>query len=159
MRLRPHRRSLVVWSSSVGPDDEYGAQRFALPARSRRRFRRWVRHTALLAVIGVIRLAATPWARWLLAGGALTTIGILFRNGPGGVVLLPGLTFLVIALFAPSSPKARTELERELASYSTPAQRHDLEAILDRYPDGTTHELRDILAGLTASSPDRQWRC
>jgi hypothetical protein len=88
----------------------------------------------------------------------LTTVGILFRSGPGGVVLLPGLTFLVIALFAPSSPKGRTELERELATYSTPAQRHDLEAILDRYPDGTTHELRDILAGLTASSPDRQWR-
>jgi len=43
--------------------------------------------------------------------------------------------------------KRRCELERELAAYSTPAQRWDLEATLDRYPDGVTYELRDILTG------------
>ena len=40
----------------------------------------------------------------------------------------------------------RSGLERELAGYATPADRDDLEAILDRYPYGTTHELRGILA-------------
>jgi hypothetical protein len=34
----------------------------------------------------------------------------------------------------------------ELADYATPAERGDLEKTLDRYPYGTTHELRDILA-------------
>lgn len=38
------------------------------------------------------------------------------------------------------------ELERELAAYSTPAQRCDLQATFDRYPDDVTCELRDILA-------------
>lgn len=38
------------------------------------------------------------------------------------------------------------ELARELAAYSTPAQRRDFEAMLDRYPDDITYELRDILA-------------
>jgi hypothetical protein len=42
--------------------------------------------------------------------------------------------------------KRRTELERELAGYATAADRRDLEAVLDRYPDGATHELRSILA-------------
>ena len=39
-----------------------------------------------------------------------------------------------------------SELERELAAFSTPAQRRDLEATLDRYPDDITYELRNILA-------------
>jgi hypothetical protein len=83
----------------------------------------------------------------LLAGGVLTVVGVILRSGPGGVALLPGLLFLVYALLIPPSPEAaRSELERELAVYSTPAQRRDLEATLDRYPDGMTHELRDILA-------------
>ena len=42
--------------------------------------------------------------------------------------------------------KRRSGLERELAGYATPPDRNDLEAILDRYPHGTTHELRGILA-------------
>jgi hypothetical protein len=42
--------------------------------------------------------------------------------------------------------KRRCDLERELAGYATPAERGDLEETLDRYPYGTTHELRDILA-------------
>jgi hypothetical protein len=41
--------------------------------------------------------------------------------------------------------KRRSDLERELAGYATPAERGDLE-VLDRYPYSTTHELRDILA-------------
>jgi len=42
--------------------------------------------------------------------------------------------------------KRRSDLERDLTRYATPADRDDLEAILDRYPYGTTHELRGILA-------------
>jgi hypothetical protein len=51
----------------------------------------------------------------------------------------------------PDSPGAdrrqRAKLEHELAGYSTPAERADLEAMLDSYPDRITHEIRDILAG------------
>ena len=42
--------------------------------------------------------------------------------------------------------KRRSDLQRELAGFATPAERGDLEATLDRYRYGTTHELRDILA-------------
>lgn len=42
--------------------------------------------------------------------------------------------------------RRRSELERQLAAYATPAQRCDLEATLDLYPDSITYELRDILA-------------
>lgn len=41
--------------------------------------------------------------------------------------------------------KRRLELERELFAYCTPAQRYDLEATFDRYPDDITCELRDVL--------------
>jgi hypothetical protein len=41
--------------------------------------------------------------------------------------------------------KRRAELKRELAGYASGASRYDFEAILDRYPDGVTHELRSIL--------------
>ncbi len=42
--------------------------------------------------------------------------------------------------------KRRAELERELAGYAAGADLRDFEAVLDRYPDGVTHELRSILA-------------
>src|SRR6478672_8271600 len=42
--------------------------------------------------------------------------------------------------------KRRAELERELAGYATGPARCDFEAVLDRYPDGVTHELRSILS-------------
>jgi hypothetical protein len=64
--------------------------------------------------------------------------------------MIPGMLFLTAALLAPADPAAdnprRRALEHELAAYSTPSQRRDLDAILDRYPDGDTRELRDILA-------------
>ncbi len=41
--------------------------------------------------------------------------------------------------------KRRAELERELAGYANGVDRCDFEAVLDRYPDGVTHELRSIL--------------
>jgi hypothetical protein len=42
--------------------------------------------------------------------------------------------------------RRRQQLVRELATYCTPSQRDDLLATLDRYPDGQTGEMRDILA-------------
>jgi hypothetical protein len=145
MTLRPRRQALVVWSSS----DRHGTLRFTRPARSRR-----IRHDAMLALLGMIRIADIVRARWsMLAGGVLTVTGVVLRSGPAGVVLLPGMLLLLVAVFSPPSPKAarrrRAELERELAAYSTPAQRSDLEATLDRYPDGITRELREILASQT----------
>jgi len=141
MRLRSRRRSLVVWSSSAGP-----AGRVArTPARltCARRIRRWIRIAGLLTVIGL-----RPRWRPLLAGGVLTVVGLILRNnGLWGVIAVPGLWFFVYALLTPAGADAdRAELERELAEYSTPAQRRDLEAIFDQYPDGVTHELRAILA-------------
>jgi hypothetical protein len=74
----------------------------------------------------------------------------MLRSGMGSVVFFPGFFFLLSALLSPAAPKAtrkqHSELEHELAAYSTPAQRCDLEATLDQYPDGITYELRDILA-------------
>ena len=57
------------------------------------------------------------------------------------------MLLLVYALLLPASPEEdRTRLERELGQYSTPAERRDLEAILDRHSDAITWELREILA-------------
>ena len=107
---------------------------------------------AMLAVTGLMRLARGVRPRWrpLLAGGVLTVVGVMLRGGAWGVITLPGLLLLLYALLIPGSSdadrKRRSELERELAAYSTPAQRCDLEATLDRYPDDATYELRNILA-------------
>ena len=151
MRLRSHRRNLVVWSSSADPVGRYGTPRFNRLARTRR-IHRCIRTGALLTVIGLMCVALAVRPRWrsLLAGVVLTVVGVMLRSGPGGVVLLPGLLFLLSAALIPANldadRKRRSELERELAGYSTPAQRRDLEATLDQYPDDVTYELRDILA-------------
>ena len=150
MRPRAHRRNLVVWSSSAGPADRYTAPRLTRRAGTRR-IRRFTHLGALLTVIGLIHLARAVRPRWrpLLAGVVLTVAGVILR-GMWGVVLVPGILFLWSAVLIPPSPdtdqKQRLELERELAGYSTPAQRRELEMILDRYPDEVTCELRDILA-------------
>jgi len=151
MKLRPHRRNLVVWSTSVGPAGQYGAPRFTRPVRTGR-IRRCIRTGALLTIIGLMRLARAVGTRWwpLLAGVVLTAAGVMLRSGMGSLVFFPGVLLLLSALLTPESPKAarkrRSELERELAAYSTPAQRRDLEATLAQYPDGITYELREILA-------------
>ena len=131
------------------------------PARALRRIRRRMRTGGLLAVIGLIRLAAAARPRWrpLLAGTVLTAAGVVLRSGTAGIVMIPGMLFLLSALLTPADPVAarprRRELERELAAYSTPDQRCDLEATLDRYPDSATGELREILArqAATAAAP------
>jgi len=163
MRLRARRRNLVVWSSSAGPGGPacrgqgLGLTRPARPSR----IRRWTRTGALLAAIGLIRLGAAARPRWrpLLAGAVLTVTGVVLRDSPVGLVMIPGMLFLVSALLVPAAPEAassrRRELERELAAYSTPDQVRDLEAILDQYPDSVTGELRDILARQAAAAGPR----
>jgi hypothetical protein len=125
MRLRSHRRNLVVWSQSAGSADGYGAP----PFTRRRRIRRWIRTGALLTVVGLMPLARAVRARWrpLLAGGVLTVVGVMWLDGPGGMVLLPGLWLLLSAPLIPASSEAdrmrRPEAELELGVYSHPAQR------------------------------------
>ena len=163
MSLRARRRKLVVWSSSAGPDSpacrgrDLGLTRPARFWRTRRR----MRTVALLAAIGLIRLGTAARPRWrpLLAGAVLTVAGIMLRSGAAGVIFVPGMLFLLSAVLVPVDPEEararRRELERELAAYFTPAQRCDLEATLDRYPDSVTCELRDILTRQAASAGPR----
>ncbi len=109
-----------------------------------------------------MRLTGAVRARWrvLLAGGVLTVAGVMLRSGVGGLFFIPGLLLLLYAPLIEASPderqKRRSELRRELAGFATPAQRRDLEATLDRYPDGITREIRDILAGQAVPAGDRR---
>jgi hypothetical protein len=121
MRLRSHRRSLVVWSQSASSLGGSGSP----PFTRTRRIRRWIRTGALLTVVGLMPLARAGRTRWrlLLAGGVLTVVGVMLRIGLVGVVLL----LLASSPFILARPKAdrmrRSELERELGVYSHPAQR------------------------------------
>jgi hypothetical protein len=151
MRLRAHRRDQVVWPPFAEPVHRYGAPGPGRLPRSRR-FRRWLRTGALLTAIGLMGLARAVRPRWrpLAAGAVLTAAGLMLRNGAWSIILVPGLLLLLSAPLIPAVPdaghKRRSELERELAVYATAAQQRDLAAILDRYPDNVTRELRDILA-------------
>jgi hypothetical protein len=151
MTLRQHRGNVVIWRASRCPEHRGRGLWFTPPVRSGR-VRRWLRISGLLVAVGLLRVAAAVRPRWrpLAAGTVLTVAGFVMRSGMPGIIMIPGMLFLAAALLAPPDPDAdssrRRALERELAAYSTPAQRRDLDAILDRYPDGDTRELRDILA-------------
>ncbi len=142
MTLRP-RRNLVLWRQSAGPARRPGAWR----VRRTRRMPRWIRNGALLTVIVLVALARGAWARRrpLLAGAVLIVVGVVVR-GPAAIFLLPGLMLVMSSPLMPAQSRTRRQLERELAAYSTPAERRDLEATLDQYPDDVTRELREILA-------------
>ena len=75
MRLRRHRRNVVVWSSSAPPADRYAASRRSRPARIGQ-VRRLIRIGVLLTIIAV-----RPRWGFLLAGTVLTAIGVIERNG------------------------------------------------------------------------------
>ena len=102
MRRRSHRRNLVVWNSSVWPSGRYCAPTVRRRARTRR-IHRWIRLGALFAVIGLMRLPRAARTHWrpmlLLAGGALTTVGILLSSG---VTFILGLLVLLLTLLIPS---------------------------------------------------------
>jgi hypothetical protein len=86
----------------------------------------------------------------VLAGVVLTAVGVVLRSGTWGALILPGLWFLLYAALIPATPGAdrirRTELERELRCTPPPPSGAIWKRHFDRYPDGITRELRDILA-------------
>jgi hypothetical protein len=143
MTLRP-RRNLVLLSQTAGSLGRYRSA----PVTRDRRIRRWMRRGGLLLLIGLMALGRGVMARWrlVLAGVVLTVLGRILHGGPSSVFLLPGLMLLVSAPLLPGHSRARAKLERELAAYSTPADRRDLEATLDQHPDDSTRELREILS-------------
>jgi hypothetical protein len=96
--MRP-RQNLVVWKSPARPVGRYAAPRFTRPARGRR-IRRWFRTGALLAVIGLMRLARTMrtrrGTRLLLTGAALMVAGITLLSGlASGVTVIVGILALL----------------------------------------------------------------
>ncbi len=107
MGLRSRRRNPVMWTSSGGPA---GLRRFGRPRLSRtNRLRWWLRTGALLAVIGVLRLARGTRARWepvsLLAGLMLMVSGFALP-GAGGIFLL-GVLVLIVTLVKGISRQGR----------------------------------------------------
>ena len=97
MRVRSHRRNLVVWSSSAAPTSRSGDRGRARFARGGR-FRWWLRTGILLTVIGVLRLARVTRARrrpaFLTAGTLLTVIGVML---PSPVAFVCGMLVWAIA--------------------------------------------------------------
>ena len=83
MRVRSHRRNLVVWSSSAAPASRSGDRGGTRLARGGR-IRWWLRTGALLTVIGVMRLIRVTRARrrsaFLCTGTLLTVIGIMLPS-------------------------------------------------------------------------------
>jgi hypothetical protein len=150
MRLQRHRRRLVVFTSAADPAVGHGASRDKRVARTGP-ISSFVRIGLLLTVIAV-----RPRWRPLLACVVLTTLGLIDLQGPASVLIIPGLLSFWAALMTAGDTDAdrerRSQLKRELAAYSTPAQRCELVAALDRYPDGITHEIRDILTSTSAAS-------
>ncbi len=148
MRLRPHRRNLVVWSQSAPPPARYGGLRLTRT----RRIPGWIRIGALLTVIGLVGLARGVRARWrpLLPGVVLTAAGAIMRSGAGGVLLLPGMLLLVYALLIPASPEEdRRRLEHELGS--TPPRRSGTTS--KRFSTGTRTASRASCATSSAGKP------
>jgi len=151
MGLRARRHTIVVWRSPHGPRRRHGLTAF--PPRVRTRpLRRFFRVSWLLMLIGLLRAARVLRARWtVLPGVALIATGVIIRGDFGALAFLCGFLLLYAALMMHPGTAAERKLARELADYSTPAERRDLEATLDRYSDGDTSELRDILGRQAAA--------
>lgn len=101
MRPRWHGKKPVVWSSSADPP---GVPARRLTRRSRSRvLRRRIRTGALIAIIGLVRLArvvrARPGLTFLLAGAGLAVAGNMLSIGAvfiaGMMVFLRGAAVLL----------------------------------------------------------------
>jgi hypothetical protein len=129
MRLRSHRRTLVVWRSSGGPAGGHGAPRLARHVRTRR-IRRWIRTGVLLAVIGLMRLARSVRGRrgagLLVAGAVLTAAGILLASGViqicGMLVLLRGVAVALGVSERHRRPGDGPAAGVDIAGFRTPPQ-------------------------------------
>ena len=84
MRLRRHRRNVVVWSSSVHPAGSFAVTQYRRVPRTGR-IRRCIRIGVLLTIIAV-----RPRWRTLLAGTALTVVGLIAGDGSASLVMIPG---------------------------------------------------------------------
>ena len=97
MRIRARRRNLVVWSSVVVPASRSGYRARTQPSRARR-VRWWLRIGALLAVVGVVRLAQAVRARrrdaLLAAATLLTVLSLALESEP---MFFCGMLFWIIA--------------------------------------------------------------
>jgi hypothetical protein len=104
MRLRPRRGNLVVWSSSGVPGRSWAWR----PARPRP-IRWWLRTGALLAVIGVMRLARATRARWepvsLGTGALLMVLGFVLPAV--FVMFFLGMLVLLVTLLKGVATKGR----------------------------------------------------
>ena len=104
MRLRPRRGNLIVWSSSDVPGRSWAWR----PARPRR-IRWWLRTGALLAVIGVMRLARAARTRWepvsLGVGALLMVIGFVWPAAY--VAFFVGMLVLLVTLLTGVATKGR----------------------------------------------------
>jgi hypothetical protein len=111
MRPRWHRKNLVVWSSSAGRPGVMVRRRIRQGLRGR--LRRRIRTAALIAVVGLIRLArivrARPGLAFLLTGALVSVAGNML---PSGVVFVAGmLVFLrgAAVLLGVSEPRRRAK--------------------------------------------------
>ena len=85
------------------------ADRYAVPTVTRlarpRPIRWWFRTSALLAVIGITRLARTMWTRrgsvFLVIGAPLVIVGVML---PSGAAFVSGLLALLVALLRGAEP-------------------------------------------------------
>ena len=102
MRLRPRRRNLVVWSSTTVAAGKARAAPRRAGMRSARlsRMRWWFRTSALLMILGALRLARMARVRWesvsLLAGVLITVTGFVLPAV--GWAFLVGLLVLIVTL-------------------------------------------------------------
>jgi hypothetical protein len=53
--------------------------------------------------------------------------------------------------------RLRSQLRRELGTYVTQAERNDLLAAFDRYPDAATNDYREIMARSSARDRFGRW--
>ena len=107
MRLRSHRRTLVVLSPRAITPGNYASLARARPTRLRR-IRRGLRIGALITVIGVLRFARAMRARWeplCLAAGVLLMAGGYFLPGIG--LFFPGLLVITVTLLKGNSDRWR----------------------------------------------------
>jgi hypothetical protein len=103
MKLRRHRRGLVVWSSSAGPADRYGLPLFARTKRTGRA-RRLVHTGVLLTVIGLIgAVRFSRRRRRLLTGLVLTALPVILRDSMWGLLCLLVFMLYLSALVTPST--------------------------------------------------------
>ena len=108
MRLRPRRRTLIVWSSPSARAGRPSILRATRPVR-RRRIRRGLYIGAALMVMGAVWLTRATRARWepvyLAAGVTLTMTGLALSVA---AAFYAGLGVLVVTLLKGIKVNARS---------------------------------------------------